>query len=265
MNFVGRYNQRVDQTDSLLCVGLDSALGRLPKRFQNETSPQFSFNKWVISKTQPFVSAFKLNFAFYEAQGLQGMTALRQTMDFLHENYPGIVTIADAKRTDIGSSNEGYASAIFDKLGFDAVTLHPYLGQEALRPFLEREDKGCIILCRTSNPGAGEFQDLLIGNKPLWQVVAEKVGDKWNKLDNCLLVVGATYPDELAQIRQLMGEMTLLVPGIGAQGASVKQTITLGLNCKGRGLIINSSRGIIFSHDPRRGAQILKDQINRYR
>ena len=236
--------------NSLLCVGLDSALWQLPERFRSENTPQFAFNRWIIEQTHPFVSAYKPNIAFYEARGDQGLRELKMTIDYLNEQHPDIFTICDAKRADIGTTNEGYVEAIFDWLGFDAITLHPYLGREALQPFLERMDKACIILCRTSNSGAGEFQDLRIDGKPLWQVVAETVHEEWNVNGNCMLVVGATYPDELRQVRTLVGEMTLLVPGIGVQGGSVNQVINAGLNSDKRGLIINAARSVIFTADP---------------
>jgi orotidine-5'-phosphate decarboxylase len=203
--------------------------------------------------------------AFYEARGEEGLTALAQTMAYLRDHHPDILTICDAKRADIGSTNAGYVTAIFDRLGFDAVTLNPYLGREALEPFLARQDKACVILCRTSNPGAGELQDLRINGKPLWQIVAEQVRDHWNARGNCMLVAGATYPDELRHIRATVGEMTLLVPGIGAQGGDVEATVRAGLNASGKGMIINSSRGIIFADDPAESARALRDQINRFR
>lgn len=265
MKFISRYNRRVDRVNSLLCVGLDSNADSLPERFRKDKYPQFAFNRWVVEETQEFVSAYKLNFAFYESRGVEGIMALRQTVVFLQEEYPDIVTIADAKRADIGSSNRAYARAIFDTLGFDAVTLHPYFGKEALQPFLERQEKGCIVLCRTSNPGAGELQNLVIKGKPLWQVVAENVRDGWNIQGNCLLVVGATYPEELAQVRQIVSEMTLLVPGVGTQGGKVKKIVPAGINSTGKGIIVNSSREIIFSQDPHREALKLRDKINKHR
>lgn len=265
MNPIDKYNSRVEKINSLLCVGLDSDFGKLPEKFKNAANPQFEFNKRIIDATHEFAAAYKPNMAFYEARGEQGIHELKLTMDYLHEKHPDIFTICDAKRGDIGNTNEGYAAAIFDWLGFDAVTLHPYLGREALEPFLERQDKVSIILCRTSNPGAGEFQDLESGNKPLWQIVAEKVRDEWNTNNNCMLVVGATYPEEMKKIRQLCPEITFLVPGVGAQGGEVKATVEAGLNSAKKGMIINSSRGIIFAADPAVAARKLRDEINKYR
>ncbi len=262
---VEKYDRRVDQVNSLLCVGLDSDYMKMPERFRHKHAPQFSFNRWIVESTCEVASAYKLNLAFYEARGEQGWRELGLTIDYLRNEHPEIVTICDAKRADIGSTNLGYIQGIFDSLGFDAVTLHPYLGKEALAPFLEREDKVCIILCRTSNPGAGELQDLDVGGKPLWQVVAERVRDDWNTCGNCMLVVGATYPEELAHVRTLVGDMTLLVPGIGAQGGDVEKTVKAGINSARKGLMINSSRAIIFAKDPIQAAIDLRDEINLYR
>jgi orotidine-5'-phosphate decarboxylase len=211
------------------------------------------------------VIAYKPNIAFYEARGDRGLAALRMTMEYLHLHHPDILTICDAKRADIGSTSQAYACAIFDWLGFDAVTLNPYLGSDSLEPFLTRQDKGCIILCRTSNPGAGEIQDLQVDGRPLWQVVAERVRDRWNTNGNCMLVVGATYPDELRQVRQIVGDMPLLVPGIGTQGGEIESTIHAGLDSTHKGLIINASRSIIFADDPGKAASTLRDQINQFR
>lgn len=271
MSIVDKYNRRAKKIDSLLCVGLDADFTKIPKRFLKKKFPQFEFNKWIIKETHEYAAAYKPNSAFYEARGDKGMKELKMTMDYLVKNHPDIFTILDAKRADIGNTNNGYVTEIFDWLNFDAVTLHPYLGKEALLPFLDRKDKGLIILCRTSNPGASELQDLVVGKKvadlpgrPLWQVVAEKVSKEWNKNNNCLLVVGATYPKEMKKIRSIVGEMTFLVPGIGAQGGDLKAALKAGLNKQGLGLIINSARSIIFSVNPKLEAQKLRDEIRRF-
>ncbi len=264
---IDKYNKRARKINSLLCVGLDADFEKIPEKFKSLEFPQFEFNKWIIEETQEYASAFKANSAFYEARGDKGISELKMTTDYLIKNYPDIFTILDAKRADIGNTNNGYVTSIFDWLGFDAVTIHPYLGKEALLPFLDRKDKECIILCRTSNPGAGEFQDLNVKHSvlnkdvPLWQIVAEKVFASWNKNRNCMLVVGATYPKEMKKIRSLVGDMTFLVPGIGAQGGSVKETMKSGLNSEGLGLIINSSRGIIFAENPKQEAKKLCEEI----
>ncbi|MCL4254923.1 MAG: orotidine-5'-phosphate decarboxylase, partial [Anaerolineae bacterium] len=176
-----------------------------------------------------------------------------------------IFTIADAKRADIGNTNTGYVRAIFDELGFDAITLHPYLGKEALSPFLERKDKVSIILCRTSNPESGEFQNLMVDGKPLWRLVAERVATHWNTNKNCMLVMGATYPQELDGLRDVIGDMPLLIPGIGAQGGDLTGVMRYGIAKNNLGLIINASRSIIFAQNPAYEAQTLQTQINGFR
>lgn len=257
-----KYDTRVGKGNSLVCVGLDPEFEKLPEQFKGEEFPQFAFNKWIIEETHEFVSAYKPNAAFYEARGEAGLRELKMTIDYLNTEHPDIFTILDAKRADIGNTNNGYVAAIFDWLNFDAVTLHPYLGKEALQPFLARTDKTSIILCRTSNEGAGEFQDLESDGKPLWLHVAERV-QQWG--GNCMLVVGATYPEEMKRIREAAPDMTFLVPGVGAQGGSVREVMEAGMNASGTGLIISSSRGIIFAADPKKAAMELRDEINTFR
>lgn len=261
-SILDKYNRRVDAIGSLVCVGLDSEIEKIPARFSGDKFPQFTFNRWIIDQTAEYAASIKPNMAFYEARGARGLDELRMTMEYLRTQHPGLVTICDAKRADIGNTNRGYVTAIFDDLGFDAVTLHPYLGREALAPFLERTDKACIVLCRTSNPGAGEFQDLDVAGKPIWQVVAEKVDRDWNSNGNCMLVVGATYPEEMRRIRALAPEITFLVPGVGAQGGDAGEVVAAGMDAHGRGLMISSSRGIIFSDDPAGAARELCGEIN---
>ena len=256
MTFQEKLNKIIKKNRSLLCVGLDSDISKIK-------GSQLSFNKKIIEATHDLVCSYKLNTAFYESIGHEGINALKDTCDYLKQKYPEIPIIIDAKRGDIGNTNKGYVQFVFIYLSADAVTVHPYLGGEAISPFLECKDKGIIILCRTSNPGAGEFQDLKAGNVPLYKIIAKNVAKKWNRNKNCLLVVGATYPDELRQVRKIVDDMTLLVPGIGAQGGDLKETLKAGLNSKRRGLIINSSRGIIFAKNPRQEAEKLRDSINK--
>ena len=265
MNASEKYDRRAQAINSLLCVGLDSDLERLPERFRRQTTPQFAFNRHIIEATAAYAAAYKFNMAFYEANGAAGWQGLAQSLEYLQRRHPDILTICDAKRADIGNTSAAYARAIFDELGFDAVTLNPYLGRDALQPFLERQDKACIILCRTSNPGAAEFQDLVAGGRLLWQLVAESVTRQWNEKRNCMMVVGATSPAELAQARAIAGDMTLLVPGLGAQGGDLAAVMRYGLDSAGRGLILNSSRGIIFADDPGRAAAALRDAITEFR
>ncbi len=287
MNIIEKLNARIEKSNSLVCVGLDSAIEKIPSHLQQERYPQFTFNKAIIDATAPFVCAYKPNSAFYEARGEAGMKELKMTFDYIHSTYPDIVSIMDAKRADIGSTNEGYVKYIFDYLNADAITLHPYLGKEALAPFLKREDKGCIILCKTSNPGSGEFQDIEINSLDpglrrddtgsdsslkMYEYVAQQVSQKWNENNNCMLVVGATYPEQMRKIRSVTGDMPFLVPGIGAQGGDVEKTVCAGMDSNKRGMMINSSRGIIFASNGEDFAQKageearkLRDEINRYR
>jgi orotidine-5'-phosphate decarboxylase len=261
---IDKYNKRAKKINSLLCVGLDADFAKIPKRFLKKKFPQFEFNKWIIEETYEYAASFKMNIAFYEARGDKGIKELKKTMEYLQKNYPDVFLICDCKRADIGNTNNGYVDELFDWFGFDAITLHPYFGSEALKPFLDRKDKGCIILCKSSNPGSGELQDLKSSGKMIWEILAQKVVREWNKNNNCMIMIGATYPKEMKKIREIAGEMTFLVPGIGAQGGDLKATLKAGLNSKGLGLIINSSRGIIFSNNPKMEAQKLRDDIRKF-
>jgi len=267
-----KLDRSTKKNNSLLCVGLDPAFDKLPLSMQQKKHPFFEFNKAIIDATYELVCAYKPNAAFYEARGEEGIAELKMTCDYLRKYYPEIFIILDAKRGDIGSTNAGYVEFIYDYLGVDAVTLHPYLGSESLQPFLDRIDKAAIILCRTSNPGAGEFQDLLLGKEKLYTHVAKIVITTWNANNNCMLVVGATYPEELREVRKISGDMTFLVPGIGAQGGDIKSTVQAGLNSQKAGMIISASRSIIYASSgkdsiekAREEAKKLKLEINRYR
>lgn len=272
MDFITKLHSAWTSNNSLLCVGLDPELSKLPKYLQSAANPLFEFNKAIIDATADLVCAFKPNSAFYEALGPDGISQLKQTSDYIHEHYPNIPIILDAKRADIGNTNNGYVDFIYDYLNMDAVTLHPYLGREALEPFLSRADKGAIILCRTSNPGAAEFQDLQVDNHPLYEYVAKTIAISWNANKNCLLVVGATYPDEMKAIRNLVGDLAFLVPGIGAQGGDIRAVMQVGTDSQKQGMIISSSRGVIyasagddFASAARAEAVKLRDEINQYR
>jgi orotidine-5'-phosphate decarboxylase len=265
------------QTNTFVCVGLDSDYWQLPETVKQGKSVEeamFVFNQAIIDTTYDLVCAYKPNAAFYEAQGDGGLRALTRTVQYIKETYPEIPVILDAKRADIGSTNLGYVQAAFDQIGVDAITVHPYLGREALAPFLARADKGIIVLAKTSNPGAGEFQDLLVGpaQEPLYQVVARHVAEQWNANGNCGIVIGATYPQDLRKARAIVGDMPILIPGIGTQGGAVAETIEAGKDSRGQGMIINASRGIIFasrgddfSQAARAATTRLRDEINRYR
>ncbi|MBE3558294.1 MAG: orotidine-5'-phosphate decarboxylase [Ktedonobacteraceae bacterium] len=275
--FVALLERRWQQHDTLVCVGLDSDYHRLPAAVKEHTSVEeamFAFNREIIDATQDLVCAYKPNAAFYEAAGEAGLRALRRTVQYLKQHYPSIPVILDAKRADIGSTNAGYVTAAFDVIGADAITVHPYLGKEALAPFLARKERGIIVLARTSNAGAGEFQDLPVGEarEPLYRVIARHVVQEWNDNGNCALVVGATYPDELRRVRGIVGAMPLLIPGIGVQGGEIEATVRAGRDSRGLGMIINSSRGILFAsaandfaQAARRATALLREQINRYR
>ncbi len=232
-----------------LCVGLDSDYSKIPAGLKKGSIADslYQFNRGIVEATAEFCCAYKPNIAFYEGYGLEGFDALIKTDRFIRENYPEIPIILDAKRADIGNTNAGYVKAAFDIFQAQAITVHPYLGEEALRPFLEQKDYGVIILCHTSNPGAGEFQELKTEGRELYKVVASQVSQKWNYNKNCGLVMGATYPEQLSEVREIAGDIPFLIPGIGAQGGDLQKTITNGLNSKGTGIIINSSRGIIFA------------------
>jgi len=233
------------KNDSLVCVGLDPEIERFPAHIRKEPSPIFQFNRSVIDATADLVCAYKPQFAHYAAYEAEDQ--LERTIEYIHRVHPGIPVILDAKRGDIGNTAERYAIEAFERYGADAVTVNPYLGGDSLEPFLRHAERGVLILCRTSNPGAGDLQDLMVEGRPLYQVVAELAARRWNSRGNCLLVVGATYPRELAEVRALVGEMPLLVPGVGAQGGDVEQVVASGRTRSGTGLVISSSRAILYA------------------
>jgi orotidine-5'-phosphate decarboxylase len=274
MTFQQKYEKIVAKNNSLLCVGLDTDLNKIPDSIKsNSSTPLFDFNKAIIDATCDLVCAYKPNTAFYEANAQNGIIQLKQTCDYIRTNHPDIPIIIDAKRGDIGNTNKGYVKFIFDHLQADAVTLHPYLGKEALLPFLDRVEKGSIILCRTSNPGAGELQDIKTKDgEPLYKYIAKKIVNDWNSNNNCMLVIGATYPEELKEIRKIAPNMIFLVPGIGTQGGNLEKTLHAGLNSQKSGLIISVSRAIIyassnedFAQKAKLKAQKIRDEINKYR
>lgn len=273
MDFTTKLQTNWSKNNSLVCVGLDPDMAKLPASLKDSEAPYFTFNKEIIDATADLVCAYKPNSAFYEARGAAGIQELQLTCAYIQEKYPLIPIILDFKRGDIGNTNSQYANFAFNYLGVDAITIQPYQGREALKSFLDYKDKGIIVLCKMSNPGSEEFQDLVINDKKLYLHVAEQVKNNWNENNNCLLVVGATYPKELAEVRAVVGDgMTLLVPGLGAQGADAEATIKAGVNSFGNGLIVNSSRSIIFASSGKDFAELarqstlaLRDLINKFR
>lgn len=230
----------------MVCVGLDPQMSRLPASILGGARPFATFNRSVIDATLPYACAYKPQFAYYAAENR--LDELLETMAYLREVAPDRVVILDAKRGDIGSTAEQYAREAFDVYGADAVTVNPYMGGDTLEPFSRRPDRGAVVLCKTSNPGSAELQDLALqSGEPLFMEVARRAAADWNSKGNLALVVGATYPDELARVRSVIGEMPLLVPGIGAQGGDLEATLRAGLTSAGWGLLINSSRAIIHA------------------
>jgi orotidine-5'-phosphate decarboxylase len=258
-----------DRNNSLVCVGLDPEIERLPPSIAAEPSPIFQFNKAIVDATADLVCAYKPQFAHYAAYEAEDQ--LERTIDYIQSTYPHVPVILDSKRGDVGNTAERYAIEAFERYHADAVTVNPYLGGDSLEPFLKHENKGVIILCRTSNPGARDIQDLQIGagSRKLYHVIAELAAQKWNSRRNCMLVVGATYPRELAEIREIVGDMPFLVPGVGAQGGDVAQAVQNGRTKEGTGLVISSSRAILyaspatdFASAARAATSALRDQIN---
>ena len=265
--FIEQLTRAWERSDSLACVGLDPEIERFPRDIAAEPAAIFQFNRAIIDATADLVCAYKPQFAHYAAYEAEDQ--LERTIEYIHQTHPGVPVILDAKRGDVGHTAERYAIEAFERYGADAVTVNPYLGGDALEPFLRHADKGVVILCRTSNPGARDLQDLVIGARKLYQVVAELAAQRWNSRGNCLLVVGATYPGDLAAVRALVGAMPLLVPGVGAQRGDVAQVVQNGQTAQGTGLIISSSRGILYASSgedfagaARAATQQLRGEIN---
>ncbi|MBI3573505.1 orotidine-5'-phosphate decarboxylase [Candidatus Kaiserbacteria bacterium] len=236
-----------------LCVGLDSEYSKLPEMLKKGSVEDalLAFNKAIIDATADTVCTFKPNSAFYEAEGKDGYQALKKTVEYIHEAYPDIPVILDAKRGDIGNTNAAYARAVFDDLQVDAVTVSPFMGKESLKPFLERKEKGIFVLSKTSNPGSGEFQDIRTAEtgEPLYLFISRTVFESWNEFGNCGLAVGTTYPKEIAAIRAVVGDMPLLMPGVGPQGGDVATTVSAGKGINTFAMIINASRAVIYASD----------------
>lgn len=237
--------QQIEKKKSMLCVGLDVDLDKIPKHLLKLEDPIFEFNKAIIDATQAYCIAYKPNIAFYEAYGVKGWKALKRTIDYINENYPEQFTIADAKRGDIGNTSTMYAKAFFNDLNFDSVTVAPYMGKDSVEPFLEFEDKYTILLGLTSNSGAEDFQFLKSDSDFLFEKVL-KTSQNWKNSQQLMYVIGATKADYLKTVRSLLPNSFLLIPGVGAQGGSLEEVCKFGLNAD-YGLLINSSRGIIYA------------------
>lgn len=237
--------KEIKRKRSFLCIGLDVDLNKIPQHLLGEEDPIFAFNKAIIDATHHLAVAYKPNLAFYEAYGIKGLKALGKTIDYLNEKHPEIFTIADAKRGDIGNTSGMYAKAFFEDLNFDSVTVAPYMGKDSVEPFLAYEDKHTILLALTSNAGAYDFQTEKMDGEELYKKVL-KVSKSWENGQNLMYVVGATKAEFLAEIRNIVPESFLLVPGVGAQGGSLEEVCKFGMN-RNVGLLINSARGIIYA------------------
>jgi orotidine-5'-phosphate decarboxylase len=263
--FRARFEEAAVRNDSLLCVGLDPDPTKLPA---GVTTRDFLFN--IVDATADLVSCYKPNIAFFEPDLAEGITLLR---DLIAHVPDGVPVLLDAKRGDIGHTAEAYARAVFDALGADAVTLNPYLGRDSLEPFLRRGDRHAFLLCRTSNAGAGDLQDLEVDGHPLYERVAY-LANEWNERGNVGLVVGATYPEEAARIREICPDLLFLMPGVGAQAGEVEAAVQAATDARGGGILVNASRGVLYAPPAegerwvdasRRAAESLRDEINRAR
>jgi orotidine-5'-phosphate decarboxylase len=275
MRFMQALRKRWSTADSLVCIGLDPEPAKFPAKFADDPDAIFAFCRDIADATADYACTFKPQIAYFAAHGAE--QALQRLIAHLHAAHPGIPVILDAKRGDIGSTAQQYAAEAFDRYGADAATVNPYLGRDSLQPFLDREDRGVVILCRTSNPGAGDLQDLVVRSdggkeRPLYQHVAETVAHDWNGHGNCALVVGATWPAQLREVRAIVGDLPLLVPGVGAQGGDVEAVVANAKTADGTGLIVSSSRAILYASGgddyadaARTAALALRDGINRYR
>ena len=270
MNFMQKLDLAVKKNNSLVCVGLDPDLNKLPACLQGKADAIYEFNCRLVDATKDYVCAYKPQAAYYAGQDCDD--ALKGTIDYIKTTAPEVPVILDVKRGDIGSTAEWYAKEAFDRYQADAVTVNPYMGFDAVKPFLDYADKGVIILCRTSNPHSGDFQNLVADGMPLYKHVARLVRDQWNYNGNAALVIGATYPEELRELREMCPELPFLVPGVGAQGGDVEKVVKFGCDANTSGIIVNSSRGIIYASKGDDFAEAaaeatikLRDMINSFR
>jgi len=256
---------------SVLCVGLDTDPQKIPAHLHNEADPVFAFNKAIIDETHSYAVAYKPNLAFYESEGLSGWRSLERTMDYLNEKYPEVFTIADAKRGDIGNTSQRYAKAFYESFNFDSITVAPYMGSDSVKPFLGYPEKWLILLALTSNPGGSDFQlKNLAHGGPLYQEVLNE-SKKWASDEEMMYVVGATKAEFLRDIRRIVPNHFLLVPGVGAQGGTVDEVMEFGMAKEDAGLLINSSRGILyadsgeaFAEAAAREARVLQEQMRKF-
>jgi orotidine-5'-phosphate decarboxylase len=265
MNFSDRLRVTQRRRNSLLCVGLDTDLRKIPRSLRASPDPVLNFNRQIISATRDLVCAYKINLAFYEAMGRRGWQSLQRTLSYIPDD---VVTIGDAKRGDIGNSSTLYARALFKENRFTACTVNPYMGRDSVAPFLEDESQGVFVLALTSNPGARDFQHLKLRGAPLYEHVVRAV-KRWNEKRNCGLVVGATRPKDLRRIREIAPHLPILIPGVGAQGGSLRLAVRHGCDSRGELAVINSSRGILyasgrndFAEAARNAALAMRDEIN---
>jgi orotidine-5'-phosphate decarboxylase len=266
MSFTQRLLEVQTRQNSLLCIGLDVDLEKLPSHIKSSANPVLEFNRQIIEATSDLVCAYKPNLAFYEAMGTNGMTALHETLKVIPKT---VLTIGDGKRGDIGNTAERYAKSLFDDFGFDSVTVNPYMGFDSVEPFLRNPEKGIFLLALTSNPGSKDFQRFKIGSKPLYEKVI-RTAKKWNTNRNIGFVVGATHPKELQVVRKIVSDVPILIPGIGKQGGDLKSSLHYGCNKNGKLAIVNASRSIIyassgkdFAEAARTEALHLRDEMRR--
>ena len=245
MGFMQQLRQRWATSGSLVCVGLDPEPAKFPAKFSGDPDAVFAFCRDIADATAEFACAFKPQIAHFAALGAED--ALERLIAHLHAAHPAVPVILDAKRGDIGSTAQRYAVEAFQRYDADAVTVNPYLGRDSVQPFLDHAERGVVILCRTSNPGAGDLQDLDVGGRPLYQHVAGTIARDWNAHGNCALVVGATWPAQLAEVRAIVGDMPLLVPGVGAQGGDAEAVVRNAKSADGTGLLVSSSRAILYA------------------
>jgi len=273
VNFTDKLSAAWQRNDSLLCVGLDPDAEKLPPSLRGRSDAIFQFCKAIVDATAELACAFKPQIAYFAA--LRAEDQLEALCGHIRAAHPQLPIVLDAKRGDIGATAEQYAREAFERYGADAVTVNPYMGFDSVQPYLEWKERGVIVLCRTSNPGGSDLQFLESGGKPVYQHVAQLVAEKWNTNGQCGLVVGATFPEELAKVRAIAPDLPLLVPGIGAQGGDVEATVRAGRRADGMGMMINSSRAILyakpmnesedFKDAAKRAARQTRDSINRIR